>query len=133
VRELFRIDGEALVPASDKALEWVRKQKVEHVLVSFEKVRSKAQHDFFWASLRALWENQPEVRDQAPTVEHLKEDMMMDLGRCTYHGIVVRPDSIAPGYMAWTPNKINTSQQRAPTGPLLGLSRNATFAKWTTY
>jgi hypothetical protein len=99
VRELFRIDGETLVPASDKAREWVAKQREEFVLVSYEKVRSKAQHDFFWASLRALWDNQPEFSEQHATVEHLKDALLIDLGRCTYHGIVVRPDSIAPGNM----------------------------------
>jgi len=104
VRELFRIDNGTLTPASDKAREWVTKQREEFVLVSYEKVRSKAQHDFFWASLRALWENQPELSEQAASVEHLKDDMLIDLGRCTYHGIVVKPDSIAPGNMkeeAW--------------------------------
>ena len=99
MRELFRIDNGTLVPASDKAREWVAKQREEFVLVSYEKVRSKAQHDFFWASLRALWENQPELSEQAASVEHLKDGMLIDLGRCTYHGIVVRPDSIAPGNM----------------------------------
>ncbi len=99
MRELFRIDGETLVPASDKAREWVAKQREEFVLVSYEKVRSKAQHDFFWASLRALWDNQPEFSEQHATVEHLKDALLIDLGRCTYHGIVVRPDSIAPGNM----------------------------------
>ena len=99
MRELFRIEGDTLVPASDKALAWVRQQKVEFALMSYEKVRSKAQHDFFWASLRALWDNQPEFKEQYATVEHLKDAMMIDLGRCTYHGVVVKPDSIAPGNM----------------------------------
>lgn len=76
----LRFDGEAFIPKAPRFAEKHYKAGETYRMVT-EQERSRASHDHYFARLRDIWMNLPEmIAENFPSVEHLRKRALIDVG-----------------------------------------------------